>query len=101
MHHKHAILRHGLLVALTFLTIIGIFSSSTVAAEESIFSNVDLFSNAYMADMMDGDVQVAGNHLAGVHLSVESQTQSARYVDQHNGQSSGDSGVHLSWKLSW
>ncbi len=88
-------------IMLALLTGIGVLTSTSVAAEESIFGNVNLFKNAQFEDMLDGDVRMVGKRNAGLHLSSTPQSRDARYYSQHDSGSASDSGVHLSWKLSW
>ena len=90
-----------LLFVLTLLTGIGVLTSTTALAEESIFGNVNLFRSAQLEDLRDGDLRMAGDRHTGLHLSAKPQSQSARYNVQHDGQAFSDAGVHMSWKLSW
>ena len=101
MQTKRTLRKPDLLFVLTLLTGLGVLASTSAVAEESIFGNAKLFKNAQYEDLLDGDVKMLGNRDAGLHLSSKSQSTSARYVGQHDGGSTGDSGVHLSWKLSW
>jgi hypothetical protein len=101
MQTRRKIRKPDLLFVLTLLTGLGVFTSSTAVAEESLFSNANLFKNAHLEDLRDGDVRMTGNRHAGLHLSARSQSKSARYVGQHDGGASSDAGVHMSWKLSW
>lgn len=90
-----------LLFVLTLLTGIGVLTSTSALAEESIFGNVNLFRSVQLEDLRDGDLRMAGDRHAGLHLSARSQSQSARYNVQHDGSATSDTGVHMSWKLSW
>ena len=101
MLSRRTIRKPDLLFVLTLLTGFGVLASTTVAAEESLFGDANLFSNAQFEDLLDGDVKVSGNRHAGLHLSSKSQAHGARYLGQHGDAAVSDSGVHLSWKLSW
>ena len=90
-----------LMIVLALLTGFGILTSTSVAAEESIFGNVNLFKNVQLEDILDGDVRMVGKRNAGLHLSSMSQSRDARYFSEHDGGSTSDSGVHVSWKVSW
>lgn len=90
-----------LMIVLALLTGFGILTSTSVAAEETIFGNVNLFKNAQLEDILDGDVRMVGKRNAGLHLSSKPQSRDARYFSEHDGGSASDSGVHVSWKLSW
>jgi hypothetical protein len=100
MHSKRS-RKPDLLLVLTLLTGLGVLMTATVDAEERLFSNIDLFNNVGIDDLMDGNVQVAGNHRAGLHLSVDSMSQAAQYHSPHGLQFTDDADVYFSWKLSW
>ncbi|MGB5260431.1 MAG: hypothetical protein WBO34_07915 [Gammaproteobacteria bacterium] len=101
MQTRRSFMKPDLLIAVTLLTGLGVLASTTAIAEESLFSNANLFRNAQLDDLRDGDVRMAGNQHTGLHLSARSQSQSVRYVGQHDGGKTSDAGVHMSWKLSW
>ncbi len=101
MQTKREIRKPDLLASMVLLTGSMLLTSTAAGAEEGYFTNVNLFKNVYVDNLLEGHVQVAGNQHTGVHLSTKSQTQSARYVGQHEGKSGSNSGVHLSWQLSW
>ena len=79
----------------------GTLTSSTAAAEETLFGQINLFKNVQLEQMLEGDVVMAGNERAGMHLSSSSKTRDARYSSLHDKDGFSDSGVHLSWKVSW
>ena len=85
----------------TLLTLVCIFNISTVKADETILSSVKLFKNNQFEDLYDGDVRMAGSEQAGLHLSAGSAPNSSRYVSQYSDSSKSDTGVRMSWKLSW
>ena len=89
------------MIVLALLMGIGVLSSTSAAAEESIFGDANLFKNDQFEDLLDGDVRMVGKRNAGLHLSSAPQSRDARYYSQHDAGSASDSGVHLSWKLSW
>lgn len=101
MNNTHAIRKPGLIMAMMIFTGFGLFMATPVDAAETVFDNIRLFNNITMSDLMETDFQVSGNDKAGLHLSTESQTQSARYVSQFDSLPSIDSGVHFSWKMAW
>ena len=101
MQTKRVIRKSGLLTPLILLTVSGALTSTMASAEEGFFADANLFKNVYIDNLVDGDVQVAGNHHAGLHLTSKSRTRSAQYVSQHAGKSGSDSGIHLSWQMSW
>jgi len=89
------------LLVMILLTALCVFGITNANADESIFDNVNLFQNAHLEQLLDGDVIMSGNERAGLHLSSKSQTGNARYVSQHSGSAMRDSGVHMSWKIAW
>lgn len=101
MQTRRTTRKPDLLFVLTLLTGLGVLASTTAVAEESIFSNVNLFKNVMLEDLRDGDLRMAGDRHTGLHLSSKPQSRAARYVSLNGGGSPSDSGVHMSWKLSW
>jgi hypothetical protein len=101
MQTRRTIRKPDMLFVLTLLTGLGVLASTTAVAEESIFSNVNLFRNVQLEDLRDGDLRMVGDRNTGLHLSARSQSQSARYIGQHDGHATSDTGVHMSWKLAW
>ena len=101
MQNRHTNRKPVPLLVMILLTGLCVFSITTASADESIFDNVKLFQNVYLEQLRDGDVIMSGGERAGLYLSAKSQTGNARYVSQHNGSAFRDSGVHMSWKISW
>ena len=89
-----------LIFALALFAGFGILSSSAVA-DESLFSQSDLFRNAQLEQLFQGDFVMAGNERAGMHLSSSSKTRDARYSSMHDKAGFSDRGIHLSWRASW
>jgi len=90
-----------LLLVLTLVTGLGVFTSSVADAGESLFSNVKLFGNVYLNNLRDGDIRMAGNQRAGLHLSSASKSRSSQYVSQHEERVASNSGVRVSWNITW
>ena len=101
MDYRRANRKSELIMALVLLGAGGLFGSTAASAEDSLFSDINLFRNHILEDVRDGDVQMAGNGRSGLHLSSSSQTNAARYVSSHGADSVSNSGVHVSWKLAW
>jgi hypothetical protein len=101
MQTRRTTRKPDLLFVLILLTGLGVLASTTAVAEEPIFGNVNLFRNVTLEDLRDGDLRMAGDRHAGLHLSARSQSKSARYTGQHDSHATSDTGVHVSWKLAW
>lgn len=101
MQFKRAFQKPDLLLVLVLLTGVGVFTSTAAGAEESIFSDVNLFRGGVLDDLLDGDVRMAGDQRNGLHMSSRAETDAARYVSRHGQDAGSNSGVHFSWKLAW
>ena len=101
MQNRHTNRKSAPLLVMILLTSLCVFGITNASADESIFDNVKLFQNVYLQQLRDGDMIMSGSERAGLHLSAKSQTGNARYASQHNGSAFRDSGVHMSWKISW
>ena len=62
--HYTRLRKPDLLIVLTLLTGLGVLTSTTVDADETQLSDIDLFNNTAIDDLLDGDIQVAGNKRA-------------------------------------
>ena len=89
------------LLLVTLLTVICIFNISTARADESILNSANLFKSANFEDLYDGDVRMAGSEQAGLHLSAGPAPNASHYVSQHTDSAKSDTGVRMSWKVSW
>ena len=101
MQTRQTIRKPAPLLIVTLLTIVCVFSISSAKAEEPILGGVNLFKSMQFEDLYDGDVRMAGSEQAGLHLSAGSAPNASPYVSQHGGGAKSDTGVRMSWKLSW
>lgn len=86
---------------MVLMSITGVLASPSVQAEEGLFDEHRLFGHAMYHDLLDGDVQVAGNHHGGLHLSFDSGDRAVSTVPiDHLPPQPARSGVHFSFRMA-
>jgi len=76
----------------------------TAVAEDAGSRSPVLFDSPLMRTLADGELKLADvGHRAGVHMSLESATREtgALYSSPVADNLASESGVHLSYRLSW
>lgn len=102
--HASLKIRSGRLFITLLVAGCSLIISGTVVADDASPRSLVLFDTPLMRTLVDGELKLADvGHRAGVHMSLESATREtgALYSSPVADNLTSESGVHLSYRLSW